>query len=78
MGIGFRAEAGYIEINGLHDAKDLQPELINFMVQQWRCKEYTKYMWDPWRFFPPEKMLLKKPESNAKLVLFATPEWVAS
>ncbi|CAJ1379214.1 unnamed protein product [Effrenium voratum] len=38
--------AGYIEINGLHDAKDLQPELINFMVQQWRCKEYTKYMWE--------------------------------
>mmetsp|Transcript_39516 Transcript_39516/g.91251 ORF Transcript_39516/g.91251 Transcript_39516/m.91251 type:complete len:629 (-) Transcript_39516:206-2092(-) len=37
---------GYIEINGLHDADDLKPHLINYLVQQWGCKEYTQHMWN--------------------------------
>ncbi|CAE7459342.1 pme-5, partial [Symbiodinium natans] len=37
---------GYIEINGLHDAGDTKEHLINFMVEQWGCKEYTKYFWE--------------------------------
>lgn len=38
--------SGYIEINGLHDAEDLKPHLIEFLTQQWRCKEYTSWMWE--------------------------------
>ena len=35
--------AGYIEINGLHNAGDMQEHLIDFIVQQWGCKEYQTY-----------------------------------
>mmetsp|Transcript_40343 Transcript_40343/g.94826 ORF Transcript_40343/g.94826 Transcript_40343/m.94826 type:complete len:894 (+) Transcript_40343:102-2783(+) len=37
---------GYIEINGMHDADDLKPHLIDFLVSQWGCKEYTSYFWE--------------------------------
>eukprot|EP00434_Breviolum_minutum_P036229 symbB.v1.2.032095.t1/scaffold3754.1/size70833/6 len=37
---------GYIEINGMHDAQDLQPHLIEFLTTQWGCKEYSKYFWE--------------------------------
>eukprot|EP00439_Symbiodinium_sp_Y106_P061959 s3343_g9.t1 len=37
---------GYVEINGLHDAGDTKDHLINFMVEKWNCREYTKYMWE--------------------------------
>ena len=35
--------AGYVEVNGLHDAEDLKPHLIEFLTTQWGCTEYTKY-----------------------------------
>ena len=35
--------AGYIEINGLHNAGDMKEHLIDFIVQQWGCKEYKTY-----------------------------------
>eukprot|EP00438_Fugacium_kawagutii_P001714 Skav202856 [mRNA] locus=scaffold2311:209334:211474:+ [translate_table: standard] len=37
---------GYVEINGLHDAEDLKPHLIQFVTEQWGCSEYTKYFWE--------------------------------
>lgn len=37
---------GYIEINGLHDAEDLRPHLIEFLTTQWGCSEYTKWFWE--------------------------------
>ena len=37
---------GYVEINGMHDAEDLKPHLIEFLTSEWGCKEYTKYMWE--------------------------------
>ena len=37
---------GYIEINGLHDAEDLKPHLIEFLTTQWGCSEYTKWFWE--------------------------------
>ena len=37
---------GYIEINGMHDAEDLKPHLIEFLTAQWGCKEYSKYFWE--------------------------------
>ncbi|KAL9139524.1 poly(ADP-ribose) polymerase family protein [Amphidinium carterae] len=44
--VEFRTVGGYIEIYGLHDADDLKPHLINYLVQQWGCKEYTQHMWN--------------------------------
>ena len=38
--------SGYVEINGLHDAEDVKPHLIEFLTQQWGCKEYTSWMWE--------------------------------
>ena len=37
---------GYIEINGLHDAEDLKPHLIDFLTTQWGCSEYTAWFWE--------------------------------
>mmetsp|Transcript_53912 Transcript_53912/g.128407 ORF Transcript_53912/g.128407 Transcript_53912/m.128407 type:complete len:891 (+) Transcript_53912:55-2727(+) len=37
---------GYVEINGLHDAEDLKPHLVDFLVSLWGCKEYTSHFWE--------------------------------
>ena len=38
VGLRLRSK-GYVEVNGLHDAKDLQPNLIKFLESKWGCTE---------------------------------------